>query len=537
MASISFNALRSVTSIHGREYVMYSTFITPNKLIEFSSVPSYEIDAEHHDISSRLREPPVSKWQRPMDFDRVRKLRKNIDRANPDTNDDDTLMANPVLLGRSDKIGRDDVQITIEPLLTEFGMQRQVVQDVYKITLHRGRGHDKPLWILDGQHRIHGLGESNHLPPNNSSILANQKIPVVLVLDENFTSKFLAKIFTEVTTKAEPMDHLHQDWMQYSFRFAEYKNPAAQKAMRVVIELNSTQVYDNAANPFFNRIQFNPNGQVSPIGPITAWTAIAARKLFEKHFFDDNFNDFDANIVASAFVRYYRAMRELDGHSDGYSKLTGNGGMKKVLTTFWAYFLNFLRDNPDRLHDSSEDWCEFLDSGGRKFSSSDWTLPGYFVGANETNRARKASDKALTITLEKFYYNPQEFGGLSPTQYLFSAGEIDIQFGDYNIERRRFNPNNLIHVICRADGGNPQPLQEARVNGKNGIRFKSISSDICEIISLEIRDQNNFQVWNQMDITKGIELPMTGDYLSIFRVTTQAFSEGSKQQTTFQILS
>ena len=27
-----------------------------------------------------------------------------------------------------------------------------------------------------------------------------------------------------------------------------------------------------------------------------------------------------------------------------------------------------------------------------------------------------------------------------------------------------------------------------------------------------------------MDITKGIELPMTGDYLSIFRVTTQAFS-------------
>jgi hypothetical protein len=359
----------------------------------------------------------------------------------------------------------------------------------------------------------------------------------VLVLDENFTSKFLAKIFTEVTTKAEPMDLLHQDWMQYSFRFAEYTNIAAQEAMKVVIELNSTQVFDDQANPFFNRIQFNPNGQVSPIGPITAWTAISARKLFEKHFFNENYEDSEANIIARAFVRFYRAMRELDGHSDGFSKLTGYGGMKKILTTFWAYFLNYLRDNPERQNDTDQDWCEFLDSGGRNFSGCDWTLPGYFVGANETNRARKASDKALTITLEKFYSSPQDFGGLSPTQYLFSAGEIDIQFGEYNTERRRFNPNNLIPVPCRADGGNPQPLQEARVNGKNGIRFKSITSDICEIISLEIRDPINYQVWNQLDITKGIELPMTGDYLSLFRVTTQAFSEGSKQQTTFQILS
>ena len=53
-------------------------------------------------------------------------------------------------------------------------------------------------------------------PIANGTIVADEVIPVVFIIDASYQSKFLAKIFTEVTTEAKTMDKLHGDWMQYA---------------------------------------------------------------------------------------------------------------------------------------------------------------------------------------------------------------------------------------------------------------------------------------------------------------------------------
>ena len=197
---------------------------TPNQLIEYADVPSFPRNMDHNKIALGLKNPPVDHWQRPLDTDRISKLRIKIDSAIQRNASKDSLMANPVLIGRSNKLGVDGVDIEIKPVtVNEPGRPDQQVPNLYSLKLSYV-GDKKPLWILDGQHRIHGLGNSpfindqhgNQIP--NGSIVADETIPVVFVVDEErYNAKFLAKIFTEVTTEAVKMDELHGDWMQYSF--------------------------------------------------------------------------------------------------------------------------------------------------------------------------------------------------------------------------------------------------------------------------------------------------------------------------------
>ena len=124
-------------------------------------------------------------------------------------------MANPVLIGKSNMLNHNGVSINVEEMKVQVPNARPVlVPYVYKIILESTLAH-KPLWILDGQHRIHGLGNSPYVVDDdgtpispNGSIVENETIPVVFVIDSIYQPKFLAKIFTEVTTEAVSYTHL-----------------------------------------------------------------------------------------------------------------------------------------------------------------------------------------------------------------------------------------------------------------------------------------------------------------------------------------
>ena len=57
--------------------------------------------------------------------------------------------------------------------------------------------HHKRFWIIDGQHRISGLGHSSCAQKNNY-------IPFVLLHGDDYTGPDFAEIFAMVTTKADP---------------------------------------------------------------------------------------------------------------------------------------------------------------------------------------------------------------------------------------------------------------------------------------------------------------------------------------------
>ena len=101
----------------------------------------------------------------------------------------------------------------------------------------------------------------------NGSIAQDEFIPVVFIVNEAYRPKFLAKIFTEVTTESKKMDGLHGDWMQYAFELGDYTdNDEAILSMKAVIELATLQDIDNIPNPFYDRIKFNPHNQIAPAG-------------------------------------------------------------------------------------------------------------------------------------------------------------------------------------------------------------------------------------------------------------------------------
>ena len=109
--------------------------------------------------------------------------------------------------------------------------------------------------------------------------MADQVIPVVFVIEKNYTPQFLAKIFTEVTTEAEKMSNIHEDWMQYAFRMKPYDNSTTADAMGVVIELCNTQIVDHEANPFYSSIQFNPIRKEYGVGTLK-FNSYEWRELF-----------------------------------------------------------------------------------------------------------------------------------------------------------------------------------------------------------------------------------------------------------------
>ena len=72
-----------------------------------------------------------------------------------------------------------------------------------------GSGQSPPLWIIDGQHRITGLGDSKCKQRDNP-------IPVVFLLNDggsSYNGRNLAKIFAQVTTEATPLAKLHKEWL------------------------------------------------------------------------------------------------------------------------------------------------------------------------------------------------------------------------------------------------------------------------------------------------------------------------------------
>jgi hypothetical protein len=268
---VTINCLRSEYVVNGKVHPVFVGFSTAGELSTVCSVPAFEAATQQDAIARSILNKPVREWQRPPDLARIDAIKTVF-------NSSGELMPNPVLLIRNPDapvdIGLSDV--------THNGKPDGLRTGIYQIVVAPVSGAASPLWILDGQHRIRGLAQSNQ---------ADSPLPVVILLDQGqdaYSGHQAAKIFAQVTTEAAPLRELHRKWLTYAFEMKEFKvaNSIERRAMETVAHLCSTTLFrgsdgSEVQNGFFNKIQFNDYTPGSPQWPASGGFRYNCNELYD----------------------------------------------------------------------------------------------------------------------------------------------------------------------------------------------------------------------------------------------------------------
>ena len=389
----SYVALRSETQIPNGTGGMatvpiFTLFISPEELIKLAEVPSFDKRSDHKSIAINLKTPPTKEWQRPLNDTRVQEIGDYFG-----SSVEKRMMANPILLGESsNSTNNNNASIVVSQLM--HGGQA-VNPDVYDVKLsNNGK---KPLWILDGQHRTFGL--------ENNTNTKSKRIPVVILAKSpEYSMEFLAQIFTEVTTKASPLQPIHNNWMKYSFGMPDFQKGigsgtmnSKDKGLRCTIEMVSKGSIDGSSNEFFDNIKFNPEDQ-NTLSPFNiTWDSIEWGNVISKYYYD-NGGILDYNELTKQIVRFLRAAKNLDSHSSTNSRLFGPTGTAYTVLLnhlVWQFLLNL-----DTIGSKNQSgWETHLKT--HKWDACDWSLPWTKPNANTSSHWGRYSNRAAEFVFRK----------------------------------------------------------------------------------------------------------------------------------------
>jgi hypothetical protein len=271
---ISAECFEKVIVSGTKTYPIFIGFLSAEDILKVAKVPSFERTTGNDSIATNVLTPPVKEWQRPLDLTRK-------DRIASVFNNTGEFMPNPVLL--SENALENTPKIKIE----QKKIAGSVLSDTFNVNIEEPvHGQEKPLWIIDGQHRINGLAISSQ---------SNNLIPVVLLLSKGmnyYDGPTLAKIFAQVTTAAEKLDEIHNEWLTYSFSLGRYtNNDSLHKSMKTVALLCSRPIIkNNQTNSFYNNIVFNKSKAANPAPGGFHYTCIELADLFSNHYYSRSSN-------------------------------------------------------------------------------------------------------------------------------------------------------------------------------------------------------------------------------------------------------
>jgi len=179
---------------------------TAGDLDSISSVPWMDPLAKSKDFANDILNGNMdeNQWQRMINHKRVDDIRNFAEQ--PDKN-----LFNPVLLYVEDKF------VTI----SGTGKERKISIPFNFLKEHLGSYTDyfpkpeevdhRPVWIIDGQHRVRGFGSAKRGSRMN--------IPFVLLTGDGSIKKVaeIALLFTQINTTSRPLDELHKIYLNYQF--------------------------------------------------------------------------------------------------------------------------------------------------------------------------------------------------------------------------------------------------------------------------------------------------------------------------------
>lgn len=360
-------------------------------LERISEVPSFGEDDAQYEIAEHVLSPPIERWQRPPLTEKVNAIANRFSKPGE-------FMPNPVLLA----VHRQDI-VDVEPHIVNGQ-----ATGLYAIKIRFTGTGDKPLWVLDGQHRLKGIAASER--PEN-------QVPFVLLHSENqgvpYTPEIFAKIFAEVSTEATALKELHREWLQYAFRLGKYDEFAPgedgidaahqRDAMEATARLCREQTFNNGniANPFFNSIQFNPEKPPTPaFGHGFAMTAAQLKGLIHAEYYKQPFSNGEQRLSPSDIAREIalaiQALIQNVSTPTQNSVFSGNGSKRQqpMEEGFICGVLARLYKHPDT------DWNSLLVN--LRFPVTDWEF-GWVVttGGNHGGVSKKIAKNVFVDAFEQ----------------------------------------------------------------------------------------------------------------------------------------
>lgn len=467
MPKLTVEAVRGVATINGKNYPMYCGFLSAKELKEIAEVPSFLPDKPHHQIATDISQLPVDQWQRPLENHKTNAIKDTYSRA-----DKDNLMANPVLIGIANlNINTSSFVSIDQKTLRSSNGEILPVENYFTISINHD-GAKKPLWILDGQHRVEGLSLSQQ---------KNEPMPFVLLYDDRlYTPPFLAEIFTQVTTGATPMKPLHAEWMKYAFRLDKYAQAAYESSMGTVIALCKEVQLDGETNPFHNKIQFNPylplSGYFAFQFDMSAWVEMIASNYYGR---GGTLSPVD---LAAEIVKATRALEDLDQYRNRTSKLFSSNNPHPIFAEgFLSGLLKYL--SITNAKKTLVDWTNFYIDPIRAFNRCRWDLP--FVrtpGAMSSNNGIPSK----VIAKECFdlaFSDPSGLNGTLLTDYLQGVGsQLRLSAYAKTSAGRLSTRDALTKLITPGSGLVPVDLNEGGVR-REVIRIEGETPN-CHIVSI-----------------------------------------------------
>lgn len=242
---VTIHALQQVIKSGGTYYPVFIGFATAADLLKVAEAPAFTETTNHHTIATNVLTPPVTQWQRPLIASKIQDIIGTFSNIGE-------FMPNPVLVAERGE-GADSGIKPPEKLKAADGVDTEV----FVIEIPVPTEKPLPLWIIDGQHRIKGLGDSACLQNGNM-------VPVVLLLNVStkkpYNGGVLAKLFAQVTTESTPLQPLHKHWLTYAFKLSPFNTDLdLTQAMEAVATLckSPTNTITNRTNRFFDDIAFN----------------------------------------------------------------------------------------------------------------------------------------------------------------------------------------------------------------------------------------------------------------------------------------
>lgn len=271
---LSVECLQQTVVSGAVNFPVYVGFLPAADIARVAEAPSFQVTTPHEAISQNIVSQPVRDWQRPVDPTRVDGIAHTFDNTG-------SLMPNPVLLGQNAFVS-GAIQITPKTLTNSPTLTGTYEVNIDDSQLAAGQ---RPLWILDGQHRIAGL---------NKSLQRHNPVPVVFLLDGGagaYTSPLLASLFAQVTTSATKLDELHNEWLTFAFSLDAYEpsKPKAseyRKSFEAVAKLCRDPSYQGVGNPFYNAVAFNQYQPAVPTHGGFSYKCTTLKDLLFRYYYN-----------------------------------------------------------------------------------------------------------------------------------------------------------------------------------------------------------------------------------------------------------
>lgn len=204
----------------------------------------------------------------------------------------------------------------------------------------------RPMWIIDGQHRIRGGARST------SGMELN--IPIIL-FPSDFSMSQAAKVFAEINTLQAPLKPLHMLFMQHRFQISSPKKPRDFAAVNGVPKDDNSRrnhmsyelaafLAANVKSPLYNRVEFlESNGNNRTVAKADQWLQYTRGWFSSIVDYEDG--AFSREQIEKEVLAYFDAFVQM-ANAKGRNGWSDSGLEKSVIERI-VFFVVLMRIYPE----------------------------------------------------------------------------------------------------------------------------------------------------------------------------------------------